>query len=406
MLHQAVEALSLISFANHFPTHCLRDKAVATYAQALRSVNAAIQDPEESLADSTLLAIFLLCLYEMTEGSVSGMGSYTNYKRHLDGAVAVLKLRGQHQFQDQTSLQLFQAARMQMIHTYLIHSQQIPSFAPNQGWLSDTDDHDAFPNAVVKLSLDMAALRYQAWTVFANLDVEPLPVSELLHASLHLDHEASVRYSQLSEEWRPSILPCACKEHSFCSVDAPCPSDLSMEEANIWLGTPMIHTYSDITIAHHVMNYYIVRLFANALTLRCLHWFVEQGLTIDEIDEYEPARGRLQQVVDNICCCVPYHMDSGLFLQSSPSSPADAGHSGSIPSERIGFAPKQGAYYILTPLYFATLVESIPEVQRAWLRGQMRRLSKEYGLKHAEVLCSAQPCIISGGLPWLAGLLD
>ena len=69
-----------------------------------------------------------------------------------------------------------------------------------------------------------------------------------------------------------------------------------------------------------------------------------------------------------------------------------------------GYAPKQGAYFILTPLHFASLVEPIAEEQRAWIRGQLQRLSKNFGLRHAEVLCSARPCVVSGELPWQATL--
>ncbi|KAL9058703.1 MAG: hypothetical protein Q9162_001571 [Coniocarpon cinnabarinum] len=399
VLHQSVEALSLISFSNHFPTHCLRQRAVATYAQALRSVNTAIQDPEESLADSTLLAIFLLCLYEMTEGSIAGMGSYLNYRRHLDGAVALLRHRGQSQFQDETSLQLFQTARMQMIHTYLIHSRPIPDFAPDKDWLADTTEQELFPNAIVKLSLDLAALRAQAMTAFSSAEPEPFLISELIQSTIALDEEAGVRYDQLSDDWYPRVLPCFCQEHEDCSVDAPCPSDVPIEKANIWLGNPVIHVYGSMTTAHHVMNYYIVRMFASALMMRCLHWLAERGLAVEGEDQYRLAGVKLQQVVDNICYSVPYHTESHLFNTSTSESVEEA-------ASTFGFTPKQGAYFILTPLYFASLVESIPEVQRAWLRGQMTRLSREYGLKHAEMLCQASPCVISGDVPWASGTLS
>ena len=392
VLHQAVEALSLIAFSNHFPTHCLRDKAVATYARALRSVNAAINDPEESRADSTLLAIFLLCMYEMTEGGTTGMGSYTNYMRHLDGAVALLRHRGVLQFRDETSLRLFQAARIQMIHTYLIHSRGIPQFAPDKDWLCDTEDFEDFPNAVVRLSIDMAMLRARARRLFSSSDLQPFAVSEVLHAAIAIDEEASLRFNSQSDEWRPNTVPCFCDQHATCTAATPCPSDTPVEEANIWLGMPILHLFSNMTIAHQVMNYYILRMFANAMILRCLHWFARRGMEVDNEDHYGVAQGRLQQLVDNICCSVPYHIENTFFMSSSMSFEDET-----LP---YGYAPKQGAYFILTPLYFATLVETIPEEQRAWLRGQTRRLSKDYGLRHAEMLCNAQPCVISGNLPW------
>ena len=392
VLHQAVEALSLISFSNHFPTSCLRDKAAATYGQALRSVNTAINDPNESRADSTLLAIFLLCMYEMTEGGTAGMSSYANYMRHLDGAVALLRHRGVLQFRDQVSLRLFQAARIQMIHTYLIHSRRIPDFAPDQDWLSDTEDYEDFPNAIVKLSLEMANIRAKARDLFTSSDLQPFAVSDLLQAALTLDEEASFRYNNQSETWRPRTVPCFCSDHSNCNVEAPCPSDSNLEDSNIWLGTPILHLYGNLTIAHHIMNYYIVRMFANAMVLRCLHWFAAHDIEVDNEDQFDPARGRLQQIIDNICCSVPYHTESTLFMSSSDNRSDD--------TSLYGYAPKQGAFFILTPLYFATLVETVPESQRTWLRGQMRRLSKDYGLKHADMLCGARPCVISGDLPW------
>ncbi|KAH8705978.1 hypothetical protein BGW36DRAFT_422503 [Talaromyces proteolyticus] len=118
------------------------------YGKALRVLHVVLQDPKLQKQDSTLLAVWLLCLYElMTGSSISdelgpGPLSWDIHSRALE---SFLKLRGCDQFSSKTGCQLFQL----IYHTIQIRSMQTGCQPPpeafqwfdsvkSSGYLSDT----------------------------------------------------------------------------------------------------------------------------------------------------------------------------------------------------------------------------------------------------------------------------
>lgn len=117
ILHQATHALALASLSNGQKSPLLRVEARRLYGKALRDVGDAIKDPVMARSNEVLMSILLFSLYEAITSSDD---SRTVWTRHINGAVTLVKLRGEGIKKDPTSLHLFRAVRASMVG-HLIH---------------------------------------------------------------------------------------------------------------------------------------------------------------------------------------------------------------------------------------------------------------------------------------------
>lgn len=88
------------------------DKALNEYTMALMGTNAALRDPEQQGADSTLAAVLLLGLFENITAKQIGMLAWGS---HIEGAIQLVKQRGRKQLRSKVGLMLFVAVRTQMV---------------------------------------------------------------------------------------------------------------------------------------------------------------------------------------------------------------------------------------------------------------------------------------------------
>lgn len=96
-LDASINAVSLAFFHFRFFSLKASDLAKETYLAALRLVNTALQDAMTSASDSTLLAVLLLDLFEKITNS--NPKSSVSWMTHVNGALALVKLRDSIQFQ-------------------------------------------------------------------------------------------------------------------------------------------------------------------------------------------------------------------------------------------------------------------------------------------------------------------
>lgn len=82
------------------------------YAKALRTTQAALQDPVKCTSDSVLATVLLLGMFENIAAKKLGEFAWGS---HVEGAIQLVKARGKKQLQTQTGLQLFIAVRTQQV---------------------------------------------------------------------------------------------------------------------------------------------------------------------------------------------------------------------------------------------------------------------------------------------------
>ena len=117
-------AVSLAYLSNKVRSTAVQQKARKAYCSALSLTNKALHSEDTAMKDNILLTVLLLDLFEtLTRDETSSPISAT---KHLEGALALLKFRGNKQFEDPVSISMFTHFSSVLIPSYLERGVPIP----------------------------------------------------------------------------------------------------------------------------------------------------------------------------------------------------------------------------------------------------------------------------------------
>jgi hypothetical protein len=105
ILLQSVKAASLATLANATKSPTIMQQAQIAYGSTLRITNDALRVKETATKDSTLISVIMLGLFE--NFVIQDRQSIQTWAKHVDGACALLNLRGKTQFQSDLGRRLF-----------------------------------------------------------------------------------------------------------------------------------------------------------------------------------------------------------------------------------------------------------------------------------------------------------
>ncbi|KAF2475302.1 uncharacterized protein BDR25DRAFT_213918 [Lindgomyces ingoldianus] len=112
-IRPAIEAAGMAGISNIFYAPYIAWKAKEQYVRALVATNEALGDPVESIADTTLMTVILLGLFEFI--NIEDWDHYRSWAAHIEGATALLQLRGPEQFNYELGGQLYMQLRSQIL---------------------------------------------------------------------------------------------------------------------------------------------------------------------------------------------------------------------------------------------------------------------------------------------------
>lgn len=104
-LAAGMRAVGLAGFANIITAPEVMAEARLHYMKALRLTNVALRSPTDATKDSTLLSIMILGLYETVTGN--SQKSLSAWATHVNGAAALIKMRGPEQLSTPSGLRMF-----------------------------------------------------------------------------------------------------------------------------------------------------------------------------------------------------------------------------------------------------------------------------------------------------------
>jgi hypothetical protein len=105
ILLQSVKAASLATLANATKSPAIMQQAHIAYGNTLQITNNALRAKETATKDSTLISVIMLGLFE--NFVIQDRQSIQLWAKHVDGACALLNLRGKTQFQSDLGRRLF-----------------------------------------------------------------------------------------------------------------------------------------------------------------------------------------------------------------------------------------------------------------------------------------------------------
>lgn len=225
----------------------------------------------------------------------------TAWGNHVDGAVALTKLRGTDQFNDPMSHAMFRAVRTMMITSCVQRSKPIDSFPGQKGWIGESDI--ASENAANRLTLiciDLPNLRARANRLTSTLydSAEELEARQIIDFAQLVDGNLEEWYRTLPPEWK----------HRIIGVESSMSSDIDVANAEKWPGEQ--HAYHDVPLASIMNDYRVCRIFCRRVMVACLDWLSFGGtVNAEEEEQYKRSVYVVQQMVDELSACVPFHLD-------------------------------------------------------------------------------------------------
>ncbi|KAL5118488.1 hypothetical protein ACEQ8H_003664 [Pleosporales sp. CAS-2024a] len=378
ILHLATTAVALATCGQYPGRQDLLRQAVSTYGRALKKLNDDLKDPVISKSDETVLAILMFSLYETI---MSTDDTITAWGNHVDGAVALTKLRGTDQFKDEMSHAIFRAVRTMMITSCVQRSKPVAEFPGTKGWIGGNGqfDDENVANRLTLICIDLPSLRARAnhlTTTRHDLGNES-EAREILQFAQKVDGHLAQWYATLPPEWKHStiglvsdVVPALAREEQGAIM--------MMEK---WPGEQ--HVYNDVPLASIVNDYRVCRIFCRRVMIACLNWLSIAGqnedmMTTTTTGEYEQSVFVIQKMVDDISACVPFHLDYQLQVAAKEMG------------QEQNAAEAFGGYSLVWPLYVAANAETIPQAQRDWLLGRLSVIGTKFGLSSAQVLVLAR----------------
>ncbi|KAF4892029.1 hypothetical protein CGCF415_v001707 [Colletotrichum fructicola] len=128
VVRAAVQAVGMAAISNVHNAPDVIIQAKERYCQALNATNLALRDPTLVAADSTLMAILLLGLFEARQTvTFENWRDYQTWATHIEGATALLQVRGQEQFSRELGIQLYMQFRNQILQACIQRGARVPA---------------------------------------------------------------------------------------------------------------------------------------------------------------------------------------------------------------------------------------------------------------------------------------
>ncbi|CAO2654501.1 Nn.00g112340.m01.CDS01 [Neocucurbitaria sp. VM-36] len=372
VLHLATTAVAMATCGQYPGRQELLREAVSTYGKALKKLNDDLKDPVMSKSDETVVAILMFSLYETI---MSTDDTITAWGNHVDGAVALTKLRGTDQFNDPMSHAIFRAVRTMMITSCVQRSKPVDDFPGTKGWVGygNISEENA-ANRLTLICIDLPNLRARAnlLTTTPYNATQESEAKQILDFAQMVDGNLEEWYRTLPPEWKHRII-------GVVSETIP-PDELALAEK--WPGEQ--HVYHDVPLASIMNDYRVCRIFCRRVIMACDTW-LSIGSYGDSGGAYDKSVFVIQQMVDEISACVPFHMSYELQPVAKEMG------------QEQNAAEAFGGYSLVWPLYVAANAETIPQEQRDWLFGRLSVIGTKFGLSSAQVLVLARRHVLTCG---------
>lgn len=298
-LQFATHAVALATIGSWPDYYNVVERGQRLYIQALSAIQRTLHDPARATSDAALATIILLSLYESATGSID---SVVAWSRHIDGAVAIVRARGEAQFDSPQSLSLFRAVRTQMLLLSMQTQRPVPSLSSARGWMSDMrEENGEVPFSFLTMALEVTSLlsRLKKLLTVSKSLRKTREVECLLAQAQELQYKRIEWDYHLPKEW----------SYQSTAVMTGVVNEESAEVVEAWPGP--IHSYRDAHIASTLNNHRICSISCAGIVKDAIK-LLRPNTYLDD-PEYRFAKSQIQCLVDDVCSSVPYQL-SGHWL--------------------------------------------------------------------------------------------
>jgi hypothetical protein len=343
-LAASLDAVSFAFFSFQFAyppaSHLARQK----YSHALPLLNKALKSTESATSDPTLLAVLLLDLFEKITNK--NPRSTDSWMCHVNGALALVRLRDSSQFRNYAGLRLSVRLSTNLLISCVAANAPVPP-------------------ALIKLRSDLEPFlnRYDPkWQVsglvvkYANLQVVPqkdcVSNSDIITRTTELDFEFMLLAKTMPSTWL------------FKTT--------YLEEASEGVLEQHYDTYADHFVAQTWNVLRIMRILLNdIMRTYCIEMAMQSHNDASSFRHWDIATTTIDSMARDICAAAPqYTMYGNVNPEIKNNSPI----------RRIQ------CYTLLFPFYVAGLYASSTTKIKPWIIKQLRFMSKEMGIGNASIV--------------------
>lgn len=394
-LYAAMFAVSFANFDGRFKSPEARLLSSEYCGRALKSIQLAIQDQSQAKSDKTLLAVYLLGIYEnLTATTYNG-----SWIAHKKGSTALIRLRDPQQYNTSVGAQLFDLVYVQMLLGCLSANEEPP--ASLEAW-ADLIHSNALSSPIPGIRLTKVvyetAVIWAQWRKFKSMQAgssneNNVEVQLLAEKARTLDARYQAWEDALPDSWKFQSFANTPNVHA--SFD-PKWVRLLLEHPG---APPIIHIYGSLKTALAWNFYRISRLFLNRVILDLNDTITSppsdhsMAASIESMD-YINAEYQIAQLAEDVCASILCHFTVQIPSRSESNSADD-------------ICGMRG-YVLLWPLSIlnnairAGIVKGIDGVSRRdWIKGVLLYMHNDLGIAKARaaIQASYEPSSVFSPLP-------
>lgn len=361
-LAQSIDAASLAYLSHETHSETALALAREKYVSALRKTNKALQCPDLAAEQSTLLAALVLDLFEkITNADLSQGGAWKN---HVNGALALVRLRGLDQFQKPSALKILVRLSTNFIITSVASGDPVPNeIVMLRAYVAKHLDVGDPKWHLTDLMIRYANLR-------SNVSRKIICVEEYVKASLKLDAQLQALSDGMPPSW--------CYQTTILDYD----SDKVYERrVDIYLDRHITQTWNVLRLVRILLNKSVInnslRSDGDPITESYLLWI-------------QRRKHIIAQLTRDICASVPQYVDchhvAGGGLSSAQKLPAVQEEVCKISGgtcELFSASQVLSCYTLIFPLY---IVGSSITNMKTWVIRQLHYIEEHYGIRNAALV--------------------
>ncbi|MCJ1309037.1 hypothetical protein MMC25_002692 [Agyrium rufum] len=349
-----IASLGMAFIANQHDDQALLCRAMSKYALTLKLMKVMLRDPVAQLSDEALICVHLMGIYEASTCQNNSIMAWTN---HVEGAAALIKLRGSEQLDRSMGRRLFTQLRAQILITCIAKRIRVPEEILK--WNRHVGDSES------GLMLHVATLSDISCR-FANMRAERdsigkfLISAESLVACLALDAELDAFAAKFQIHY------------PFCVVYPEEESDLLLR------GSYYLYPNSWVGVVWN--SYRSIRLLTNEMIYDQAGFRMQQVLAQSElgpgVNTYylglrRTAKDRIIGLADDVCATVPFFFGYHMFGKAW----------------KVRQPPTSGnANLLLWPLFTSGDSSHITSETRAWIIRTLEAICSMSGHRQALML--------------------
>ncbi|KAJ5314611.1 Histidine phosphatase superfamily clade-1 [Penicillium atrosanguineum] len=338
-------------------TNSLKVVARKEYVSALSLLNTALADAEEAKTNQALGAVVLLAIYEVvTSRAPQDIDLWTN---HINGATALLDLRGTDQLKTEAGLRLFLHLRYQIIISCIQRDTRVPeSLLECSKFAMFLRPSEAHSNRLVMVIGRLSNLRAEILAKTFNHASEIIAAASAIEADLIA--------------WLAALPP----DFNYENLTKP-PFDFLFQERcrGIALYDNQYHVYPTLWVCSTWNQYRCARIIVSEIILSHIRQISDSSSLRSLSDEFKTQcntlRSTIRRLAVDICRSVPFHLGAHLKY-ASPNFPPPESYIGGL--------------MLLWPLFLAGVVENPSHSLRRWVVSCLRMIGNTMGLDQALAL--------------------